>query len=457
MEKHVNFGSRMGAIFAAAGSAVGLGNVWRFPTEVGNNGGAAFILIYLVCILFIGIPIMVCEFVIGRHTQSNMIDGFRKLAPGRWWRVIGYQGVLVAFLILSYYIVVSGWTLFYSVESLAGNLVDDGVGEGHHFAEYFGAFVSDPWWSLGCAAAFMAIVHLVIARGVQSGIERFSKVMMPMLLLIIGVLVVCAFSMPGIDDGLRFLLKPDFSKITVSVVLSAMGQAFFSLSLAMGCLCTYASYFNPKTRLVSSAMSVAVIDTFVAVLSGFIIFPAVFSVPGIEADAGPGLVFITLPSVFNMAFHAVPWLGYMFSGLFYILLFLAALTSAMSLHESVTAYVYERFHISRRRASLMVSVSCMCLGVLCCLSFGPLSDWTVGGMTVFDLFDFVSSKVILPLGGLLLVLFTGWYLDRDLVRDEITNRGELPGRVFGVFMFLVRWVAPVAIGVIFVQGLLGIF
>lgn len=448
-EVHANFGSRMGAILAAAGSAVGLGNVWRFPTEVGNNGGAAFILVYVICILVIGIPIMVSEFVIGRHTQSNMIDGFRRLAPGKWWRIIGYQGVIAAFIILSYYIVVSGWTLYYSVESVAGQLA-----ENRRYDEYFQAFVSNPWLSLAYAVVFMAIVHVVISRGVQKGIEKCSKVMMPMLLLIIGILVVCAFSMPGIDDGLVFLLKPDFSKLTVSVVLSAMGQAFFSLSLAMGCMCTYASYFSPKTKLVSSAMSVAVIDTIVAVFSGFIIFPAVFSVPGIEADAGPGLVFITLPSVFDMAFHSVPFLGYVFSGLFYLLLFLAALTSAMSLHESVTAYVHESLGMSRRKASFLVSVSCMALGMMCCLSFGPLREVTVAGMTIFDLFDFFSSKILLPLGGFLLVIFTGHYLDGRIVRDEITNRGTIPSRVYGVFIFLVRWVVPVAITMIFVRGII---
>lgn len=448
---HANFGSRMGAIFAAAGSAVGLGNVWRFPTEVGNNGGAAFIMVYMLCIVVVGIPIMVSEFVIGRHTQSNMIDGFRKLAPGRWWRIIGYQGVVVAFIILSYYIVVSGWTLYYSCESVVGSLSGD-----HRYDVYFQNFVSNTWLSILYAVIFLAIVHIVISRGVQKGIEKFSKVMMPMLLLIIGILVVCAFSMPGIDDGLRFLLKPDFSKLTVTVVLSAMGQAFFSLSLAMGCMCTYASYFSPKTKLVSSAMSVAVIDTIVAVLSGFIIFPAVFSVPGVEADAGPGLVFITLPSVFNMAFQHVPVLGYVFSSLFYILLFLAALTSAMSLHESVTAYVHESFAMSRKKASFLVAVSYMSLGVLCCLSFGPLRNFTVMGMTVFDLFDFVSSKVLLPLGGLLLVIFTGWYLDRNMVRDEITNHGTISSRVFGIIIFLVRWVVPAAIAVIFIRGIIEI-
>ena len=453
MEKHVNFSSRMGAIFAAAGSAVGLGNIWRFPMLVGDNGGAAFILIYILSILLIGIPIMVGEFVIGRHTQSNMIDAFRQLAPGKWWRIIGIMGIGVAFIILSYYIVVSGWTLYYAYSSFTGALADPDC----NYGAFFGDFVANPWLSLLSAVVFMLLTHLIIIRGVQNGIEKCSKVLMPMLLLIIGILVVCTFSMPGINEGLTFLLKPDFSKLTISVVLAAMGQAFYSLSVAMGCLCTYASYFGRNTRLVSSALSVSSIDTFVAILSGFIIFPAVFSVPGVEANAGPGLVFQTLPYVFNMAFGNVPFLAYIFSGLFYILLFLAALTSAISLHEAVTAYVHENWNITRKKASTIVSASAMFMGVFCCLSFGVLSHWTIFGLTIFDLFDVVSSTIILPLGGVLLALFVGWYLNRELVRKEITNDGQVSQRIFPILMFLLRWVAPIAILTMFVKGLIEMF
>lgn len=443
----------MGAIFAAAGSAVGLGNIWRFPMLVGDNGGAAFILIYILCILFVGIPIMVGEFVIGRHTQSNMIEAFRQLAPGKWWRIIGVMGIGVAFIILSYYIVVSGWTLFYAYSSFTGALANPDC----NYGAFFGDFVANPWLSLLSAVVFMLMTHLIIIRGVQNGIEKCSKVLMPMLLLIIGILVVCTFSMPGINEGLTFLLKPDFSKLTISVVLAAMGQAFYSLSVAMGCLCTYASYFGRNTRLVSSALSVSSIDTFVAILSGFIIFPAVFSVPGVEANAGPGLVFQTLPYVFNMAFGDVPFLAYIFSGLFYILLFLAALTSAISLHEAVTAYVHENWNITRKKASTIVSASAMFMGVFCCLSFGVLSHWTIFGLTIFDLFDVVSSTIILPLGGVLLALFVGWYLNRELVRKEITNDGQVSQRIFPILMFLLRWVAPIAILTMFVKGLIEMF
>ena len=450
-ETRKNFTSKLGVVLAAAGSAVGLGNVWRFPTEVGNNGGAAFILIYLICVLAVGVPVMMSEFLIGRHTHANTITAFSKLAPGKWWRIQGVSGVFVAFLILSYYTVISGWTLYYLVQSLKGGLL-----ESQDYLAYFSSFVSDPYMPVIYAAVFMLMTHLVIARGVQSGIERFSKIMMPLLLLIICVLVVCSFGMPGAGTGLRFLLKPDFSKVTASVVLSAMGQAFFSLSLAMGCLCTYASYFTSDTKLVKTAFSVCSIDTFVAVLSGFIIFPAVFSVEGVNPDEGPGLVFVTLPYVFNMAFHqSVPLLGYLFSGLFYLLLLLAALTSAMSLHESVTAYVIESLRLPRKKASAWVSVCCMALGVLCSLSFGVLSDVTVCGLTIFDLFDFCASKIIMPAGGLIICLFTGWYLDRKLVYNELTNEGIVPFRLFRVYVFLIRYVVPVAIALIFINELLG--
>lgn len=449
-ETRKNFTSKLGVVLAAAGSAVGLGNVWRFPTEVGNNGGAAFILIYLLCVLGVGVPVMMSEFLIGRHTHANTITAFSKLAPGKWWRIEGVAGVFVAFLILSYYTIISGWTLYYLVQSLKGSLLVS-----QDYSAYYKSFVSDPYLPLFYAVVFMLMTHWVIVRGVQSGIERFSKIMMPMLLLIIGILVVCSFGMPGAGTGLRFLLNPDFSKVTANVVLSAMGQAFFSLSLAMGCLCTYASYFTSDTKLVKTAFSVCTIDTFVAVLSGFIIFPAVFSVANVSPNEGPGLVFVTLPNVFNIAFHSVPVLGYIFSGLFYMLLLLAALTSAMSLHESVTAYVIESIGMTRKKASTLVSVSCMALGVLCCLSFGVLSNVTLCGLTFFDLFDFCASKIIMPAGGLVICLFVGWYLDRKLVYNELTNGGTVPFRLFRLYIFLVRYVVPIAIALIFINELFG--
>lgn len=447
--ERAKFGSKLGIILASAGSAVGLGNIWRFPCEVGENGGAAFILVYLACVFFLGVPVMVSEFLIGRHSHANTATAYQILAPRTQWKWVGLMGVFAGFLILSYYTVVAGWTLEYMVAAATGQF--SGAKD---FTRFFNDFVSHPWKPLIYMTLFMLFTHAVIVRGVKDGIERFSKVMMPMLLLIIGVLVVCSFSMPGSAEGLRFLLKPDFSKITTKVVLSGMGQAFFSLSLGMGCLCTYASYFGKEANLMKTAGSVALIDTMVAVMSGFIIFPAVYSVPGLSPDAGPGLVFVTLPNVFNIAFGNLPWLGYLFSVMFYVLLVLAALTSTISLHEVATAYIHESYNISRKRGAYIVTIGCILLGTLCSLSFGVLSDVTLVGMGFFDLFDFLSAKFLMPLGGMLIAIFTGWYLNRQVVWDEVTNEGKLRVPVFRFYIFLLRFVAPLAIGAIFINELL---
>lgn len=445
-----HFSSKLGVILASAGSAVGLGNIWRFPTEVGNNGGAAFILIYLLCIVLIGMPIMISEFAIGRHTHANTATAYQMLAPGKWWRIQGGMGVLVAFIIYCYYIVISGWTMFYAFASLSGMLSNADT----DFSAFFDNFVSNPWLSLLFTLLFMVIVHYIITRGVQEGIEKFSKIMMPLLLVIILVLTACAFSLPGSAEGLNYLLNPDFSKVNASTILSAIGQAFFSLSLAMGCLCTYASYFRDNTNLPRTATSVIIIDTLVALLAGFIIFPAVYSVPGLEPGEGAGLVFKSLPYVFTQAFSHMPWLGYLFSFLFYILLFLAALTSAMSIHEPVTAYLHESRNLTRKKAALIVSCIGTLLGIFCCLSNGVLADVKFFGLTIMELFDALPAKILMPLGGIIISLFSGWYLDRQLLKDEITNNGTLKFRFFSIYIFLLRWIIPVAIAIVFVNQII---
>lgn len=443
-----NFGSRLGVILASAGSAVGLGNIWRFPTEVGRNGGAAFILVYLCFVAMLALPVMISEFVIGRASKANTVGAYRVLAPGKPWIVAGFMGVIAGVLILSFYSVVAGWTLHYTVESLGNQLTPD-----KDFLKVFNDFVSNPWKPLLYQYIFLLMTHLVVARGVEAGIERFSKIMMPLLLAIIVMLACSSMAMPGAGEGLRFLLKPDFSKVTTGVVLSAMGQAFFSLSVGIGCLATYASYFKRDTNLVKSAVGVCAIDSMVAILSGFIIFPAVFSVAGVEADAGPGLVYITLPNVFNMAFSKVPILGYVFSGLFYILLLLAALTSTISMHEIATAFVHENYKISRNKAAVIVTIICIVLGTACSLSFGVWSEVKIWNRGFFDLFDFLTAKFIMPLGGILIAMFVEWYLDRKFVVRELTNDGTV--RVWGLrfLLFLIRWVAPIGVGIVFVNEL----
>lgn len=350
-----NFGSKIGVILASAGSAVGLGNIWRFPYETGNHGGAAFILIYLACVLVLGIPIMVSEFLIGRRSQANTAGAYQKLAPRTHWSWVGRMGVLAGFLILGYYSVVAGWTLEFLIEAASGSFVGKTAAD---YISSFTTFSTNPWRPLVWLVLFLLSTHFIIARGVEKGIEKSAKIMMPMLFILLLILAVCSLSLPGAGTGVEFLLKPEWEKVNASVFLGAMGQAFFSLSLGMGCLCTYASYFKPDTNLTKTAFSVSLIDTFVAILAGLIIFPAAFSV-GIQPDAGPSLIFITLPNVFQQAFSGVPLLAYVSSVLFYVLLAVAALTSTISLHEVVTAYLHEEFQLSRKRAASLVTGGCI--------------------------------------------------------------------------------------------------
>jgi len=444
-----NFGSKLGVILASAGSAVGLGNIWRFPYETGNHGGAAFILIYLGCILLLGLPIMIAEFLIGRHSQANTARAYQILAPGTQWRWVGRMGVLAGFLILGYYSVVAGWTLEYIFEAVSNSFAGKTPAE---FISSFQSFSSNPWRPALWLTLFLLSTHFIIVKGVEKGIEKSSKIMMPTLFIIILILVGCSVTLPGAGKGIEFLLKPDFSKVDGNVFLGAMGQAFFSLSLGMGCLCTYASYFSKNTNLTRTAFSVGIIDTFVAVLAGFIIFPAAFSV-GIQPDAGPSLIFITLPNVFQQAFSGIPILAYIFSVMFYVLLALAALTSTISLHEVVTAYLHEEFNFTRGKAARLVTTGCILLGILCSLSLGVTKEFTIFGLGMFDLFDFVTAKLMLPLGGLLISIFTGWYLDKKLVWSEITNNGTLKVPTYKLIIFILKYVAPIAISVIFINEL----
>ncbi|MBP1612783.1 MAG: putative sodium-dependent transporter [Bacteroidetes bacterium] len=444
-----NFGSKMGVILASAGSAVGLGNIWRFPYETGNHGGAAFILVYLGCVILLGLPIMIAEFLIGRHSRANTAGAFQILAPGTHWRWIGRMGVLAGLLILSYYSVVAGWTLEYITEAVTNRFADKSPND---FVVSFQSFSSNPWKPILWLIIFLLATHFIIVKGVEKGIEKSSKIMMPMLFILLLVLVACSVTLPGAERGIEFLLKPDFSKVDSSVFLGAMGQAFFSLSLGMGCLCTYASYFGKDTNLTKTALSVGIIDTIVAVLAGFIIFPAAFSV-GIQPDAGPSLIFITLPNVFQQAFSGIPALAYLFSVLFYVLLAVAALTSTISLHEVVTAYLHEEYHFTRGKAARIVTACCIFFGIFCSLSLGVAKGYMLFGLGIFDLFDFVTAKIMLPIGGLFISIFTGWYLDKKIVWEEVSNSGSLRTPFYKLFIFILKFIAPIAISFIFINEL----
>lgn len=450
-----NFGSKIGAILAAAGSAVGLGNVWRFPIETGQNGGAAFIIIYIVCILVLGLPIMISEFLIGRYTHSNTAGAYRILSDGSPWKWVGRLGVFTGWFILCYYSVVGAWTMHYTF--LSADNAFSGV-PATEFGAVFEEFVSSPWMPTVWLVIFVGVIHIVITRGVQSGIEKSAKVMMPVLFIITVLLTICSVTLPGASKGIEFLLMPDWSKVTSTVVLQAMGQAFFSLSLGMGCLCTYASYFDKTTPLAKTAVNVSIIDTLIAIMAGFIIFPSVFNIgmnPN-EVGVGASLTFISLPNVFQQAFGDGSILAILFSTAFYFLLFVAALTSAISLHEVATAYVTEEFHLSRKKGASIVTITILLLGLLCSLSFGPLSHVTLFDRNIFSLFDDFSGMILLPLGGMLISIFAGWVLDRQLYRDEISNGGDLKTPYFKLLVFSLRYIAPIAIGLVFL-GQLGVF
>lgn len=444
----VNFGSKLGAILAAAGSAVGLGNIWRFPYEAGNHGGAAFILIYLACVLLMGMPIMIAEFTVGRHAKASTGRAFSVLAPGTQWKWIGFLGVLAGLLILGYYSVVAGWTLEYILQTFTNGFAHQ---QPEDFVNIFQSFSQDPFRPILWLLFFLFLTHYIVVKGVKDGIEKFSKIFMPVLFILIVVLAVCSMSLPNAGKGLEFLLKPDFSKVDADVFLGAMGQAFFSLSLGMGCLSTYASYFGSDTQLGKTALSVGLIDSMVAILAGLIIFPAAFSV-GIQPDAGPSLIFITLPNVFQQAFGSVPLLALTFSLMFYVLLALAALTSTISLHEVVTAYLHERFDLKRNRAALFVTGFCVITGVMSSLSLGVWED-KFFGLGFFDLLDFVTAKLMLPLNGLLVCLFVGWYLKSSISCEELTNGGKLRVSYYPAYMFLLKYIVPVAIILIMINEL----
>lgn len=442
--ERATFGSKLGVILATVGSAVGLGNIWRFPYMVGENGGAAFLLIYLVCILLLGLPVMITEFFIGRHTHQNAVGAFKKMVPGTRWSLIGYNGVLAAFLILGFYCVIAGWTLEYIMQSVSGGLSGKTVEE---FNAGFALFSSGIFRPMMWMTLFVGITHTIIVSGVKGGIERASKIMMPMLFLILAILCIRSVTLPDAEKGLSFLFNPDFSKITSSVILSGMGQAFFSLSIGMGCLITYSSYFNQKTNLQTTALQVTILDTLVAVLAGVMIFPAVFSF-NIEPTAGPELVFITLPNVFEQ----LP-MGSLWSLIFFILLALAALTSTISLHEVATVYVHEQFNLSRANAAWIVSAGVLVLGVFSSLSFGVLKEYTLFGLTFFEALDYVTAKIMLPLGGMMICLFVGLRVDKKILKAELTNEGTVPFYFFNTYAFFMKYIAPIAIGIIFLNEL----
>ena len=446
-----NFATKIGIILATAGSAVGLGNVWRFPYLAGENGGAVFIIIYFACVLLLGIPCMISEFIIGRHAQSNTARAYRKMSGGTAWTCVGFMGVLTGFLITGYYAVVSGWCLQYMWASVVGHLSGDPV----YFQNYFTDFTQSAYKPIVWLVSIMLLTFMIVRCGVQSGIERASKILMPTLFLLLLIIVVASCMLPNASEGILFMLKPNWDTLTHDVFLSALGQSFYSLSIAMGCLCTYASYFTRNTNLTNSAFQIGIIDLVIAILAGLMIFPAAFSV-GVSPDSGPSLIFITLPNVFQQAFGSSVVLQYTVALMFYSLITLAALTSLMSLVEVSTAFCQEELKLSRRNATLLVVVSTSVIGVFCSLSLSGYDGLTLFGRSLFDFFDFVTGQLFLPIVGFLTCLFLGWFVPRKVIYDEFTNDGTLRGTFFRLYYFLVRYVCPLCILAIFLHQL-GVF
>lgn len=445
METRANFG-KIGVILATAGSAVGLGNIWRFPFMAGQNGGAAFIAVYIVCVLLLGIPGMIAEFIVGRHGASNAARAYQSFHKGKAWGAVGVLGVITSTIILGFYAVVAGWCLQYFFASLFGMV----GGDANSVKDYFVRFTSDPIKPALWALAFVVMTHFVITQGVRQGIEKVSNILMPTLFVLLIVIVIASCSLPGASKGIEFLFHPDFSKLTHDVFLDALGQAFFSLSLGTACLCTYASYFSRRTNLSVSACQIALLDTGIAILAGLMIFPAAFSV-GVNPDSGPSLIFITLPTVFDKAFAFFPFLGHVVAVLFYALLVLAALTSTISMHEIGTAFFREELHTSRRGAACIVTVTACIIAIVCSLSCGAVNGLTLMGKSIMDFCDFLTAQILLPFGSLLTCFFVGWVVPRTIVHREFTNWDTVSGRFYGIWLFFVRFVCPVCIVMIFLH------
>jgi len=429
---------------ASAGSAIGLGNIWKFPYEVGKNGGSAFIMVYLACILFIGLSIVIAEYVIGRRSNANAVGAFKKLAPNSSWWLVGMLGVVAAITILSFYGVVAGWTFEYIFQAIQNAFSGKSPDQ---LDAMFDTFVSNPYRPLMWQLLFMALTCGLIYSGVKKGIERYTEILMPLLFIVIIMLAIRSITLPGGGAGLRFLFQPNFSAINGDVVLSALGHAFFSLSLGLGAIITYGSYVNKNDNLTAISFEVVILDTVIAIMAGIAIFPAVFAY-GIEPSSGPSLVFKTLPNVFQQMPGGMLW-----GILFFFLLGVAALTSSVSLLEVVTAYVSEQLKISRHLAIFLSALLITIIGIFCSLSQGPLSHVLLFDRTIFDLLDFLSANWMLPLGGMFTSIFVGWRMKKSDLEDELSNGGSLKIKALPLLRFVLRWVAPAGIFIVFLYNL----
>lgn len=442
IKKRGSFSGNIGAIAAVTGSAIGLGNIWRFPYIVGENGGAAFILVYILILIFIGLPLLMSEFSIGRATQKNVFGAFHKLTSNNNWSLIGVLGIVSSFVIMSFYSVVAGWTMAFMKNSITNRFA--GM-DSAAISQQFDNFVASGWEPILWLMVFILLSSIIVAFGVEKGIERYNKILMPLLFIIIVGLCVNSFTLSGFNEGMQFLFHPDFSKISPSVVLNALGQAFFSLSLGMGTMVTYGSYMQKNDNLLTTSSSVVTLDFAVAMLAGIAIFPAVFSF-GIAPNSGPDLVFKTLPNIFQQ----MPG-GYFIGILFFLLLVVAALTSIISMMEVIVAYFTEELKISRIKSVILISTGTIVCSIFCAMSLMPDSNLNICGVNMFELLDNGSSSYLLPIGGFFLVLYTGWFMDKKVLREELSSNNAYKTIYFPIFNIVIKYVAPVAIAAVFLS------
>lgn len=431
-QKRASFGGKLSVILVAAGSAIGLGALWRFPYIAGKHGGAAFLLVFLLSVLVVGIPVMLAEFAVGRHTKKNAVGAFRALS--KRWSWLGYSGVLGALLISGYYYLIAGWSLEYFISSVTGDMFSSTLS----YKEQFDLFQAS-WKPLLCGILFILMTHFIVSRGVEKGIEKASKIMMPALLIILIIMAVRVAFMPGASEGYSFFLSCDFAEaFKAETIMMAMGQAFFSLSVGMGCMVTYASYFKQSNNMVSTSFNVSILTLLVSVLAGLVIFPAVFSA-GLQPTEGPSLVFVTLPEIFKGMPLAAVW-----SAIFFLLVILASLTSTISFHEVLTAYFAEEFSLSRKKAAFVTT--------MISIVFSSVTFFSLFGIDFFNMFDYITANILMPLGGMFTCIMVVWFMKKGFMRDELTNYGKCNRWFAPVVIFMLRYITPLLILYIFIKN-----
>lgn len=446
MEKdNITFGSKFGTLMVVAGSVIGLGNIWRFPYLAGSNGGSAFIIIYIICSLMISVPIMMSEFVIGRSTNSNAFRAFKILSKHKIWSLVGILGIVTVFIIFGYYSVIAGWALSFFQTAITTGFTGKDTSIIH--ADFIN-YINSGWKPTLAALIFISLTAGVVIGGIQKGIEKINKVLMPILALILILLFVYSTTLSGFSQAVDFLLKPDFSKISLNTVLTAIGQSFFSMSLGMGCMITYGAYIRKKTKLPILAITISIADLCVALIAGFAIFPGVFTF-GIEPTSGPTLVFETLPLVFSKMTG-----GNIFGLLFFFLVFIAAITSSVSMLEPMVLFIMQETKLSRKKSVLSIIFFVVILAVLCAYSQVENSSIRIFGQNLFDALNHATDKIMLPLGGLLIIIFIGWFAKKDIVISQITNNKAFFIKGFNIYFFMVKYIIPIVLSM-FIINLIG--